>query len=436
MGDNNSFSVDTEGLSHVIPDVENLAMRIRSIGTQLQGKLSALGECWGEDKNGEQFLSQYLKPKEDLVEGITSSGEVLDSTVEGIYTMAKQYDRLEQENMLALQRLKVADPDVDITGGSGGGSGSGGDGTQQAQLRRTVEKEPMRALRREAEEPLQPTRMMRATRREAEVPAEPLMPLRGEELGRLTPAEPAIPAIPATETARLMPMERGELSERIPAEPAIPAEPRQAETPVQPFLRATRREAEVPAEPLMPLRGEELGRLTPAEPAIPAIPATETARLMPMERGELSERIPAEPAIPAEPRQFGTSTQPLRPMEPLQPMERGELIPQTPDVPAQPRHLLEDGTVVPDQPREFSRAVPATEGLPAGHLMPQQPVTPAVPETPAIPDTQAVPADGRVAPLEPEMPAHRLEPVESDVLPAQRMPAFRVFERSEEPGQA
>jgi uncharacterized protein YukE len=103
-----AFSVDTDGLGQSAPHVHELAGRIRSIGTKLQGRLNALGECWGDDENGRQFLEQYSEPGHQLIRGIADTGDVLDSAVDGIQTMAKGFQQTEDQNAEAAHSITTA----------------------------------------------------------------------------------------------------------------------------------------------------------------------------------------------------------------------------------------------------------------------------------------------------------------------------------------
>ncbi|MDI5963747.1 WXG100 family type VII secretion target [Streptantibioticus silvisoli] len=116
-----TFSVNTEGLHRQLPYVENLAERFRGIGTSLQGRLGELGECWGDDTTGEQFFGQYEAPREQMFQGIGDSADVLDSTAQGIDTMARNYERLEDENVTAVRSLAPRSAPQE----SGGGEKSG-----------------------------------------------------------------------------------------------------------------------------------------------------------------------------------------------------------------------------------------------------------------------------------------------------------------------
>ncbi|MEW1773107.1 WXG100 family type VII secretion target [Streptomyces sp. NPDC086777] len=116
MSDGSTFSVDTARLDGAAPQMLELAGRIRSIATKLDGRLEALGACWGDDESGRQFLEQYAEPRRQLGEGITGVGNVLDSTVDGIRTMAKGYARTEEANVEALRAITPS-TDSGTTGG-------------------------------------------------------------------------------------------------------------------------------------------------------------------------------------------------------------------------------------------------------------------------------------------------------------------------------
>ncbi|MFE2422675.1 WXG100 family type VII secretion target [Streptomyces hokutonensis] len=113
-----TFSVDTEQLEQAAPQMQELAGRIRSIATKLDGRLESLGACWGDDESGRQFLEQYAEPKRQLSAGITGAGNVLDSTVEGIRTMAKGFAQTEEQNVETLRAVTPAADSVTTNGSS------------------------------------------------------------------------------------------------------------------------------------------------------------------------------------------------------------------------------------------------------------------------------------------------------------------------------
>lgn len=113
-----TFSVDTERLEQAVPQMQELAGRIRSIATKLDGRLEALGACWGDDESGRQFLEQYAEPKRQLSAGITGAGNVLDSTVDGVRTMARGFARTEEQNVETLRAVTPAADSVTTSGSS------------------------------------------------------------------------------------------------------------------------------------------------------------------------------------------------------------------------------------------------------------------------------------------------------------------------------
>jgi hypothetical protein len=100
-----SFEVDTEGLAKQMPYMRELAARFKAIGTTLGERTAALGEPWGDDETGRQFLEQYDGPHRQILDGIGQVGDVLNSTADGITTMAKNYRILEEQNVEAARTL-------------------------------------------------------------------------------------------------------------------------------------------------------------------------------------------------------------------------------------------------------------------------------------------------------------------------------------------
>ncbi|MBC3841049.1 hypothetical protein GXW82_14445 [Streptacidiphilus sp. 4-A2] len=103
-----AFEVNTEGLHDQMPYLRELASRFTGIGTSLEATLGAIGQPWG-DATGQQFLQSYDTPHQQILDGISQTGEVLDSTGDGIDTMAKNYQTLEDENVTAARSLDTGD---------------------------------------------------------------------------------------------------------------------------------------------------------------------------------------------------------------------------------------------------------------------------------------------------------------------------------------
>ncbi len=102
----NYFAVDTDALAQASPQVRLLAQRVKRLGFDLDSGLNQLGECWGNDKGGQQFAKQYLKPRTQLVIGCKKGAEVLDSIADGISTLAKGFRKTEEQAIEAAGYLK------------------------------------------------------------------------------------------------------------------------------------------------------------------------------------------------------------------------------------------------------------------------------------------------------------------------------------------
>jgi hypothetical protein len=88
-----------------MPYLRELASRFKGVGTSLEARLGSIGQPWGDDETGRQFLESYDNPHRQILDGISQTGEVLDSTGDGINTMAKNYRILEEENIAAARSL-------------------------------------------------------------------------------------------------------------------------------------------------------------------------------------------------------------------------------------------------------------------------------------------------------------------------------------------
>ncbi|MFJ6836863.1 WXG100 family type VII secretion target [Streptomyces sp. NPDC091209] len=111
--------MDTNGLHEQSPYMQNLAARFKGLSADLQARLDGLGECWGDDTTGRQFVSEYADPRDGLVKGIGEFGLVMDSTVDGITTMAVRFERLEDENVHSLRNLGLSGDGPHISGPEG-----------------------------------------------------------------------------------------------------------------------------------------------------------------------------------------------------------------------------------------------------------------------------------------------------------------------------
>ncbi|MFJ8159202.1 WXG100 family type VII secretion target [Streptomyces sp. NPDC094468] len=105
------FHVDTEGLHRQLPYVQQLAARFRDVGANLEGLLSELGDCWGDDAAGAQFLEQYATPRTQIIDSTGQMGDLVDSMHDGIRTMAGGLDRLEDQNVEEARNLHTPQSD-------------------------------------------------------------------------------------------------------------------------------------------------------------------------------------------------------------------------------------------------------------------------------------------------------------------------------------
>jgi uncharacterized protein YukE len=107
----NYFAVDTEALAHASPEVLRLAQRLKPVTSGLESRTSRLGDCWGRDGGGRQFAKRYVTPKAEFLAGLSKAVLVLDGIGDGVQTMAKGYQKAEEEAVDAVSDFKKENPE-------------------------------------------------------------------------------------------------------------------------------------------------------------------------------------------------------------------------------------------------------------------------------------------------------------------------------------
>jgi uncharacterized protein YukE len=126
----NYFAVDPDGLAKNAPNVRAYSDQMRQVVTRLQSRLDELGDCWGDDPMGKAFAEQYLTPRDQMISGLQGIVDVLDSTADGLETMAKGFHQTEEQNTAAARGFERGSTDthsgsVPDTRTSGGAHGHG-----------------------------------------------------------------------------------------------------------------------------------------------------------------------------------------------------------------------------------------------------------------------------------------------------------------------
>ncbi|MFF4799266.1 WXG100 family type VII secretion target [Streptomyces sp. NPDC001351] len=91
------FAVDPDRLAKNAPQVRAFSDQMRQVLSQLETRMNELGDCWGDDPMGKAFAEQYVTPRDQMVEGLQGIVEVLDSTADGLETMAKGFHQTEEQ---------------------------------------------------------------------------------------------------------------------------------------------------------------------------------------------------------------------------------------------------------------------------------------------------------------------------------------------------
>ncbi|QKZ15960.1 WXG100 family type VII secretion target [Streptomyces chartreusis] len=128
----NYFAVDPDSLAKNAPNVRAYSDQMRQVVTRLETRLRELGDCWGDDPMGKTFAEQYVSPRDQMIEGLKGIVDVLDSTADGLQTMAKGFHATEDQNTKIARDFERGTTDapthpgsVPETGASGGSRGHG-----------------------------------------------------------------------------------------------------------------------------------------------------------------------------------------------------------------------------------------------------------------------------------------------------------------------
>ena len=167
-------SVNTDGMLAAAPGLYDLANRLTSAVGELTNRLSELGAPWGGDETGQQFVSKYQSPADQVIDGARSAASVLQSTADGVVTMAKGFDGTEQENKASIK-----------VGNDNGGNGNSGQTTER--LRDATVAPMMRMQDAVAEPAQQQTPRLREEATEPEQPQEryEVLPMSQQQTPRL-----------------------------------------------------------------------------------------------------------------------------------------------------------------------------------------------------------------------------------------------------------
>lgn len=85
------FTVAPAGLSSTAPGWGDQAAAVHDLFTTLTGRLSAEGECWGNDQAGRAFAAKYVGPALATIQYMGATGEGLRSMVDGVAAWARNY---------------------------------------------------------------------------------------------------------------------------------------------------------------------------------------------------------------------------------------------------------------------------------------------------------------------------------------------------------
>ncbi|MEW2113723.1 hypothetical protein AB0945_00730 [Streptomyces sp. NPDC005474] len=99
------LSIDTDGIGAGATGLRAAAAQLASIIATLDSGVDAQHQPWGDDRIGQEFAKQWVGPKNDLLDSGRDLARVLESSADGIETMAKGFGATEDDNIDSLRGL-------------------------------------------------------------------------------------------------------------------------------------------------------------------------------------------------------------------------------------------------------------------------------------------------------------------------------------------
>lgn len=90
--------VDTDGVRKAASGFEAEGGEAGAFVNGLVGRINALGEPWGDDKNGQKFAAEYIPARDEILAALGTVRDALVRTGEDLRVMADNYDEVEQAN--------------------------------------------------------------------------------------------------------------------------------------------------------------------------------------------------------------------------------------------------------------------------------------------------------------------------------------------------
>lgn len=85
------YTVDPVALQSSSPQYDDHAQQVADIYAELTSKLSAEGDCWGDDDAGRAFAGNYVGPAVSALESMRAHSDGLATMAEGVYAWARNY---------------------------------------------------------------------------------------------------------------------------------------------------------------------------------------------------------------------------------------------------------------------------------------------------------------------------------------------------------
>ncbi|MEU6220123.1 hypothetical protein ABZ845_21790 [Streptomyces sp. NPDC047022] len=105
---NETVNVDTDKLKPAIAKFNDLASRLKSVGTGLDLICQSYGEPWGDDKAGKEFYGKYEKPHADLIDAAHDAGAGFSIAADSVGKMVKAFEDIGDQAGAQGRRLRLS----------------------------------------------------------------------------------------------------------------------------------------------------------------------------------------------------------------------------------------------------------------------------------------------------------------------------------------
>ncbi|MEC3993789.1 hypothetical protein VSR01_09645 [Actinacidiphila sp. DG2A-62] len=103
--------VDTDKIHLAAEALGELAWTLKQAAHDLEERSQALGQPWGDDKNGKSFAGEYLQPHSDALKAGTDGGAALDDAAGQLNDLVAALNAIEAQAVITGQQVAIEPTD-------------------------------------------------------------------------------------------------------------------------------------------------------------------------------------------------------------------------------------------------------------------------------------------------------------------------------------